>query len=248
MDRRIFLGLMASGAASSLMAHTSTKEHAVWIRDEEVNTFLSVSKKIDLVKRYVGYGNFNILSYEDMLKTAKRYPKIGYFTPVEIAFIEKMFYENPSKYGFYGKRTVTSLNNTVNKKEILKIPHTGHYLFKGNSEGLYERVISDVGKSLILTSGIRNVPKQMNLYFNKIRKTGGNITLASKSLAPAGYSYHTIGDFDVGKKGWGYKNFTVKFITTKEFWRLRRLSYVSIRYTPNNRDGVRFEPWHVKTI
>jgi LAS superfamily LD-carboxypeptidase LdcB len=88
----------------------------------------------------------------------------------------------------------------------------------------------------------------MNLYFNKIKRTGGNINLASKSLAPAWYSYHTIGDFDVGKKGWGYKNFTASFITTKEFWRLRRLSYVSIRYTLNNKDGVRFEPWHVKTI
>ncbi len=248
MNRRLFLGLAASGVATSLMASANTNKSSVWVNNQEVDIFLSVSKKIDLVKRAVGYGNFNILSFDSMLKTAARYSKIGKFTPAEVAFIEKMFYEDPSKYGFYGKRTVDSLTNTISKKDVTKIPRTGHYLFSEHSDSLYERVLFDVGKSLILTSGVRNVPKQMNLYFNKIKKTGGNITLASNSLAPPGYSYHSIGDFDVGKKGWGYKNFTASFVTTKEFWRLRSLSYVSIRYTLNNKDGVRFEPWHVKTI
>jgi len=248
MNRRLFLGLAASGVATSLMASTNSKKSSIWINNQEVDIFLSICKKIDLIKKTVGYGNFNILSFDGMLKTAARYSKIGKFTPVEIAFIEKMFYEDPSKYGFYGQRTVESLTNIISKKNVVKIPHTGHYLFKKHSDNLYERVITDVGKSLILTSGVRNVPKQMNLYFNKIKKTGGNITLASSSLAPPGYSYHSIGDFDVGKKGWGYKNFTASFVTTKEFWRLRSLSYVSIRYTLNNKDGVRFEPWHVKTI
>jgi hypothetical protein len=247
MNRRLFLGLVTSSAISA-MANTKMEDNSLWISDEEAPIFLSITKKIELVKRRVGHGNFNILSYDDMLKTARYHSAIGRFTPVELAFMEEIFYRNPDIHGFYGKRTVPSITTVINKKEVVKIKHTGHYLFRGHSKGSYKRVIGDVGKSLYLTSGVRGVPKQMNLYFNKIKRTGGNISLASKSLAPPAYSYHSIGDFDVGKKGWGYKNFTVSFITTKEFWKLRQLSYISMRYTINNKEGVRFEPWHVKII
>jgi len=249
MQRRAFIGLMAGTAVSAMANVKQTQnETTVWLKDEQVNSFLHVQKKIELVKHYVGHGNFNILSYDDMLKTAARYSKIGKFTPEELAFMEEVFYAEPSEHGFYGKRTIPTLTTNINKKEVMKISRTGHYLFRGHSDESYNRVISDVGKSLMLTSGVRGVPKQMNLYFNKIKRTKGNITLASRSLAPPAYSYHSIGDFDVGKKGWGYKNFTVSFARTEEFWRLQKLPYISMRYTINNRDGVRFEPWHVKII
>ncbi len=247
MNRRLFLGLMTSSAISA-MASTKASDDSVWISDDEVPVFLSIAKKIELVKRRVGSGNFNILSYDDMLKTAKYHSSIGKFTPVELAFMENIFYQNPDIHGFYGKKTVPQITTKINKKDVVKIRHTGHYLFRGHSKESYKRVISDVGRSLYLTSGVRGVPKQMNLYFNKIKRTGGNISLASRSLAPPAYSYHSIGDFDVGKKGWGYKNFTISFIATKEFWKLRRLTYISMRYTVNNKEGVRFEPWHVKII
>ncbi len=247
MNRRLFLGLMTSSAISA-MASIKASDDSVWISDDEVPVFLSIAKKIELVKRRVGSGNFNILSYDDMLKTAKYHSSIGKFTPVELAFMENIFYQSPDIHGFYGKKTVPHITTKINKKDVVKIRHTGHYLFRGHSKESYKRVISDVGRSLYLTSGVRGVPKQMNLYFNKIKRTGGNISLASRSLAPPAYSYHSIGDFDVGKKGWGYKNFTISFITTKEFWKLRRLSYISMRYTVNNKEGVRFEPWHVKII
>jgi len=247
MNRRLFLGLMTSSAISAV-ASTKEADDSVWISDKEVPIFLSIAKKIELIKRWVGNGNFNILSYDDMLKTAKYHSSIGKFTPIELAFMEKIFYQNPDTHGFYGKKTVPHITTKINKRDVVKIRHTGHYLFRGHSKESYKRVIGDVGRSLYLTSGVRGVPKQMNLYFNKIKRTGGNISLASRSLAPPAYSYHSIGDFDVGKKGWGYKNFTVSFITTKEFWKLRRLSYISMRYTVNNKDGVRFEPWHVKII
>ncbi len=247
MNRRLFLGLMTSSAISAV-ASIKEADDSVWISDKEVPIFLSIAKKIELIKRWVGNGNFNILSYDDMLKTAKYHSSIGKFTPIELAFMEKIFYQNPDTHGFYGKKTVPHITTKINKRDVVKIRHTGHYLFRGHSKESYKRVIGDVGRSLYLTSGVRGVPKQMNLYFNKIKRTGGNISLASRSLAPPAYSYHSIGDFDVGKKGWGYKNFTVSFITTKEFWKLRRLSYISMRYTVNNKDGVRFEPWHVKII
>jgi len=250
MHRRAFLGFIVAGTASAManVKPSSSTHDTVWLRKEQVESFLHVHKKIELVKRYVGYGNFNILTYDDMLKTAARYSKIGKFTPQELNFMEELFYSDPKEHGFYGKKTMPTLTSNIDKKEVIKIPRTGHYLFRGHSDESYSRVISDVGKSLVLTSGVRGIPKQMNLYFSKIKSTQGNITLASRSLAPPAYSYHSIGDFDVGKKGWGYKNFTVSFARTQEFWRLRQLSYISMRYTINNRDGVRFEPWHVKII
>jgi hypothetical protein len=236
------------GSAISAMANTEKPDNSIWISDGQIEVFLSVCKKVELVKRAVGYGNFNILSFDAMIKTASIYSHIGEFTKAELDFIEEQFYENPQKYGFYGQRTVPSLTSNIDERDVMKIERAGHYLFRGHSENSYERIIKDVGDSLMLTSGVRGVPKQMNLYFNKIKSTGGNITQAAHSLAPPAYSYHSIGDFDVGKKGWGYKNFTISFATTKEFWRLRQLSYISMRYTINNKDGVRFEPWHVKII
>jgi hypothetical protein len=248
MRRRTFLGLITATSVSAMANTHKYSDDTVWLRDEQIKPFIHVQKKLELVKRYVGFGNFNILSFDNMLKVAARYSKIGAFTPSELAFIEEIFYAEPSTHGFYGNRTVPTLTTNINKKDVMKIKHTGHYLFRGHSDESYSRVISDVGKSLILTSGVRGVPKQMNLYFNKIKSTKGNLTKASRSLAPPAYSYHSVGDFDVGKIGWGYKNFTVSFARTKEFWRLQKLPYISMRYTINNRDGVRFEPWHVKII
>jgi hypothetical protein len=249
LRRRAFLGFIAGTTISAWAGNFDIqRDKTAWLREDQVEPFLVVHKKLELVKKHVGYGNFNILSFDDMLKVAARYPKIGKFSKAELNFIEEIFYTDPKEFGFYGKQTVPTLTTNINKKEVIKIPRTGHYLFRGHSEKSYERVISDIGKSLILTSGVRGVPKQMNLYFNKLKATKGNLTEASHSLAPPAYSYHSLGDFDVGKKGWGYKNFTLSFARTREFWRLRQLPYISMRYTINNKDGVRFEPWHVKII
>lgn len=248
MQRRAFLGFMASGTLLAADAIKQKEEQHVWIKERQIGTFLSTCEKIEKVKRIVGYGNFNILSFDHLLIYAARYSQVGAFSKKEKDLMEEMFYEDPRKYGFYGKRTAPSITTTIAEKEVVKIPHTGHYLFKGHSQKYFDRVINDVGSSLVLTSGVRSVVKQMNLYFNKIKSTRGNISLASRSLAPPAFSYHSIGDFDVGKKGWGHKNFTASFARTEEFWKLRRLPYISIRYTLGNKDGVRFEPWHVEII
>jgi len=29
---------------------------------------------------------------------------------------------------------------------------------------------------------------------------------------------------------------------------MKKLPYIGMRYTKNNKDGVRFEPWHVEVI
>jgi zinc D-Ala-D-Ala carboxypeptidase len=246
MNRRNFLACAALTPifANELMALNND----IYLSREEWNLLVSVNNRLKRVKRHVGFANFNILSYRDMLFYARNYSKIGAFTKKEILFIEKLFYEDPKQYGFFGKQTCKNINNKVSRKDVKKIPHTGHYLFKEKALSDYNNLKKDVGNTLILTSGVRNVVKQLSLYINKIYRCHGNMTKASISIAPPAYSYHTISDFDVGRKGWGYKNFTADFASTNEFSKMTKLSYIGMRYHKNNKDGVRFEPWHVEVI
>jgi LAS superfamily LD-carboxypeptidase LdcB len=92
------------------------------------------------------------------------------------------------------------------------------------------------------------VVKQLYLFLNKADQVDGNLSLASYSLAPPGHSYHAVGDFDVGKKGFGSKNFSEAFAKTDEFKRLIDLGYLDIRYPQQNPFGVRYEPWHIKVV
>ncbi len=205
-------------------------------------------KRINNVKRTVGYGNFNIIGFDEMITIGKRYSNVGEFTKEELDFMEKIFYADPTIQGFYGQKITQNITDTINKKEVIKIPRTGHYLFKGKSEKSYDHMCNDIGQSLVLTSGIRSVVKQFSLYLGKVQSTDYNLNEASKSLAPPAYTYHSIGDFDVGKKGFGFANFTPRFALTSEFQKMRKLRYIDVRYTVNNKDGVRYEPWHVKII
>jgi LAS superfamily LD-carboxypeptidase LdcB len=111
---------------------------------------------------------------------------------------------------------------------------------------MYEKLRKRVGDQLYLTSGIRGVVKQFLLFLDKAHNNNGNLSLASRSLAPPGYSYHGIADFDVGQTGFGALNFTGKFTTTEVFKKLEDMDYVTIRYPKDNLKGVRFEPWHIK--
>lgn len=90
--------------------------------------------------------------------------------------------------------------------------------------------------------------KQFLLFLNKAYKNNGNLSLASRSLAPTGYSFHGIGDFDVGQAGLGAKNFTDQFTKTEVYRRLGELGYLKLRYPDENLEGVRFEPWHIKIV
>ncbi|MBP1681198.1 MAG: putative D-alanyl-D-alanine carboxypeptidase [Proteobacteria bacterium] len=248
MIRRDFLGLVGATLVGSLAQADELKHPDIWLKDDQKAVFESVIKKLDMVERTVGYAKFNLISFDETLKIAKNYPKIGAFTPAEIAYIEEVFYTDPAIYGFYGKRTIENLSDAINEKEVIKIDGTGHYVYRGHSQELLVRIMKDVGKTIILTSGIRSSMKQLSLHLDKIKSENGNITVASRSLVPPAYSYHSVGDFDVGKKGWGHQNFTANFARTEEFWNLQKLSYVSMRYTIGNGDGVRFEPWHVKIV
>ncbi len=233
---------------SLVIGSTPIKKSDIFIEDNDINEFISVRKKLKLVQRHIGYGNFNVVSFDELIKYAKYAKDIGEFTSKELNFLEKIFYINPTQYGFYGKKISDSITERISEKDIIKIPKTGHYLFRGKPEQTYYEMKKDIGDTIILTSGVRSIVKQMNLYLNKIYSTDGNITEASKSLAPPAFTYHSIGDFDVGKIGLGYDNFTSRFALTDEFVKMKRLTYIEMRYTINNKDGVRYEPWHIKVI
>ena len=245
MNRRNFLTCLA---LSPVISTNLMAQGDVYLSLDEFETVSSLNRRLKRLKSFVGFANFNLISYNQSLYYGRNYSKIGAFTSKEISMIERLFAENPNDYGFYGERTCMNLNNQISKNDVKKIPYTGHYLFKGKSEEDYKKILSDVGDTIILTSGVRNIMKQLSLYVNKIYNCGGNMSVATTSIAPPGYSYHAISDFDVGRKGWGYKNFTADFASTNEFQEMTKLDYIGMRYNQNNTDGVRFEPWHVEVI
>jgi len=246
MNRRLFLTTLS---LSPLFANEFVQKNSdIFLSYSEHKTLINLDARFKRLSAYIGFANFNLVSFDEALYYARNYPTIGKFKDDELSLIEKFFHEDPNVYGFYGAKTCGNLNNKVSVKDVVKIPYTGHYLFKGKPQEDYNKLIKDVGASLILTSGVRNIVKQVSLYAGKLKRNGGNITNASRDIAPPSYSYHTISDFDVGLRGWGYENFTEKFATTREFEVMTKLSYIKMRYQKNNSDGVRFEPWHVEVI
>lgn len=271
MDRRRFLKTVAVGAAALQVPglhaaavekktdDESIKDYLFRIRNPDMHhrgdvlangqvrsTLSLVNKRLYQVRRVVGFGNFNVLSFDDMLKYSRNYSRIGAFTAAEIELLESLFYEDASRYGFNGTKPLGEITQRIDQREIVKIPATGHYLFAGEPQALYKKVRKQIGDSITLTSGVRNVVKQMQLFVAKAERSDGNLSMASRSLAPPGYSFHGVGDFDVGIVGWGARNFTSAFATTDEFRRLQDLGYIDIRYPDDNLLGVRFEPWHIK--
>lgn len=202
-------------------------------------------KKIYRIQRIVGHSNFYLLNFDGAIAISKNYSKVGKFTNKELDFLAELFYADCSIYGFKGDKPMKSLTTKIHKRSVVKVRGTGNYLYKGMPEKLYKKIRKDIGKDIYLTSGVRSVMKQFLLFLNKVYKSEGNLSLASRSLAPPGYSYHGISDFDVGKVGLGSANFTKKFEQTDLFKKLLKLDYVALRYPKGNNLGVRYEPWHI---
>ncbi len=204
--------------------------------------------RLERVRRQVGHGNFALLDFDRMLAVARHHGSVGAFTGAELDFMEMIFALDARQLGFAGPKVLTRLTDRIPRRAAVKVPGTGNYLYRNESLELYRRLRRDVGETLILTSGIRGIVKQMHLFLAKAERTGGNLSRAARSLAPPGHSFHGIGDFDVGRVGLGAANFTARFAETEEFRRLRQLDYVSIRYPEDNTVGVRYEPWHVRVV
>ncbi|GAA3943523.1 M15 family metallopeptidase [Litoribacillus peritrichatus] len=223
-------------------------EGDLWLSEQEWLLLQSAHSKIERVKNYVGYGHFNILSFDEMLKYAKSVTSIGAFDKQELVLLEANFYRDAADLGFMGQKVVDNLTNQVKKTNVSKIPGSGHYLFKGESEEYLKALQKKIGDDLILTSGVRSVVKQYQLYFQKVIDRKGNLSRASRSLAPPGYSFHASGDFDVGQRDYGKLNFTAQFEKSEVYKRLADEGVIRIRYTADNLLGVRYEPWHIRMV
>jgi hypothetical protein len=218
----------------------------ICLQPREYALLKSCVHRFKRVQRTVGHGNFYLLSFDEAIRIARNYSRVGSFTKPELDFLEMIFYCDASHYGFFGNKPIKNITDRVRRGEVVKIPYTGNYLYKGAPFETYKAIMRAVGDGVVLTSGVRSVTKQFLLFLNKAFKNKGNLSLASRSLAPPGYSYHGIGDFDVGQAGLGADNFTDRFTTTAVYQRLNEHGYVRIRYPLDNLLGVRFEPWHIK--
>ena len=203
-------------------------------------------RKFRAVQKYVGHGNFNLLGMDEFFFHARNVPSIGAISPLEKLYLEELFFFDANKYGFFGEKSFQKFTETIDKRSVEKVPYSGHFLRRGKSLETYEKIKKDIGNTVILTSGVRSLAKQFHLFLEKTLLSDGNLSRASRSLAPPGYSFHGKGDFDIGRIDYGMKNFTDDFARTDEFKNLQRLGYVEIRYTELNQLGVRFEPWHIK--
>ena len=218
----------------------------VILEAERFELLKQVARHLGKAQRTIGFGHFNLVGFDDLLRYGRRYSSIGRFSQDELDFLEEVFATEATDYGFYGDKVMTELTAEIPTKDTVKIANTGHYLFRGEPEAKYAQIRQDLDGTIFLTSGIRGVIKQMHLFLDKAVVTKGNLSQASRSLAPPGYSYHAVGDFDIGKVGFGLDNFTETFATTDEYKKLVDLGYAELRYTPTNPFGVRHEPWHIK--
>ncbi len=177
-----------------------------YLGKDKVQLLKSTVSRLKRLQRLVGHGNFHLLSLDYGLRLSRNYSKVGKFTQKELDFLEEVFYSDSSVYGFLGVKPLDRITASINKRDVVKIPRSGNYLYKGKPQALYEKVKKHVGEKVYLTSGVRGVVKQFMLFLNKVNKNQGNLSLASRSLAPPGYSFHGISDFDVGQKGYGAMN------------------------------------------
>jgi len=218
----------------------------IFVPREQFQTLIASFKRLDRVQSLVGHGNFNVVSFDDVLRYGRNYSAVGVFEADEVNFIASIFDADALSYGFFGSRVVDKLTSVVTRRDRVKVGSTGHFLFRGEAEEMYRKLQSDLSGKVVLTSGIRNIVKQTHLFLAKTIQSEGNLSRASRSLAPPGHSFHGIGDFDVGKIGFGSRNFTEQFAKTEEFSRLVELGYINMRYPEDNLLGVRYEPWHIK--
>jgi len=224
----------------------SAHKEDIWIDRNVYDTFKSTVKRLTRIQELVGHGRFHILGFDDAIKLTRYYPEIGKFSREELDFMEELFYKDATQYGFLGDKTLITLTERIKKSDVIYLSQQGNYLYRGRSLDTYNKIRKQVGKKVMLTSGVRGIMKQFLLFMNKAYKNQGNLSLASRSLAPPGYSFHANGDFDVGQAGFGALNFTDRFTTTDAYHILCDLGYLKLRYERDNRYGVRFEPWHIR--
>lgn len=126
MNRREFLNISKAGIITSAFISKDLlaieppeiRTPYFYLEENQENDFQEIRRKLNLIQRHVGYGNFNILGLDEALKIAKSNSSIGEFTKSQLEFLEFMFYYNPSSHGFYGKRITNSITDEIKKKRL----------------------------------------------------------------------------------------------------------------------------------
>ncbi len=257
---KVFAETVAGSAATPPAGHAAAvkdylekmrrfyEPHAgdVFVEREQLGLVRVCVQRLERLQRTVGHGHFHLLGFDDGIVKARNEPGVGAFPKPELDLLESIFSADATRYGFLGEKSLQRITDRIPTQEVVKVPGSGNYLYKGPPLDAYQKLIQDAGPSVILTSGVRGVMKQFQLFLRKAAESQGNLSLASRSFAPPGFSFHGICDFDVGQTGFGMGNFTERFVSTDVFKRLDALDYLSLRYPQGNPLGVRFEPWHIK--
>lgn len=218
------------------------------VSPEEQPLLASCVKKLRQVEGIVGYSQFTVISFPMTLAVARNYGRVEAFTADEVDFLQRVFYTDASRYGFMDHKAIDRLEHEIDPRSIWRVPGTPHFLYQGKAVETFETLRNELGQELILTSGVRGNVKQMLLFLGKANQNRGNLSLSSRQLAPPGYSFHGVGDLDVGKAGFGAENFTERFMLTDVYRKLADRGYLALRYPQGNFLGVRFEPWHIKVV
>ena len=156
----------------------------IYLNATQSQILTTAQQRLTRLQRTVGYANFNLISFDAAVKYAKRYSVIGAFSLQELALIEMLFANDAKEYGFLGEKVSTTLTDVIRRNDVLKVRGTGHYVYKGEALNTYTKISKVIGPDLQLTSGVRSVVKQLHLFMAKAVKSNGNLSRASRSLAP----------------------------------------------------------------
>ena len=201
----------------------------------------AIARRLEAVQRVIGHGRFNLVSFDDVRAAAPRTPG-GPITAAESAEFEALLDLDARRIGFLGKRVVSDLAYRL-PANLVEVGRGQHVFPEANA--LFRRARAAVGERLIVTSGARGVPKQMHVFIRSALRAG-LVARRVHSVAPPGYSYHAVGDIDVGDRELGGVNFTEEFALSETYRKLAALPYIRFRYPPGNPFGVQFEPWHLE--
>lgn len=109
----------------------------------------------------------------------------------------------------------------------------------------------DEGVWIIPVSGFRTIEQQQKLFQDQIKRRG-SVEAAAKVSAPAGYSEHHTGfAIDLADGRFPKQDVTYKFENTDAYrWltvHAKEFGF-EMSFTPNNAQGVSFEPWHWRYV
>ncbi|WP_249064291.1 M15 family metallopeptidase [Argonema antarcticum] len=109
----------------------------------------------------------------------------------------------------------------------------------------------DEGVWIILVSGFRTIKQQQKLFQEQIKRRGSP-EAAAKVSAPSGYSEHHTGfAVDLADGQFPKQDITYQFENTAAYrWLTRRAKEFGFEmsFSPNNAQGVSFEPWHWRYV